>query len=163
MPRWNPHLILSALLWPPFSNVAVDRPSDDVIGQKWQTLKTTLLLLLPTARRISYLHVSCASTCLFTCWDVQNQSVVNLLPHAGFLPKNQMPDQALQWIGIPGIIHLNPDEPERILCWKSDVNTYLVCRCGYARDQWRVFVPHVPHCTHVLRTYYGDIRALSQY
>ena len=47
----------------------------------------------------------------------------HLLSHAGFLAKNQMPDQALQWIRIPGIVHLNPDEPERVLCWKSDVKT----------------------------------------
>ena len=56
MPQWNLHLILSALLWPPFSDGAVDRPSDDVIGQKWWTLKTTLLLLA-TARRRSYLEL----------------------------------------------------------------------------------------------------------
>ena len=57
MPQWNLHLILSALLWPPFSDGAVDRPSDDIIGQKWQTLKTTFLLLLATARRRSYLEL----------------------------------------------------------------------------------------------------------
>ena len=115
MPQWNLHLILSALLLPPFSDGPVDRPSDDVIGQKWQTLKTTLLLLLATAL--------CVSTCLFIWGFVKNQSVLNLLSHAGFLAKNQMPDQALQWICIPGIVHLNPDEPERMLCWKSDVIT----------------------------------------
>ena len=66
---------------------------------------------------------ACVSTCLFTCGYVQNQLVVNLLPRTVFLAKNQMPDQALQWIRIPGIAHLNPDELERMLCWKSDVNT----------------------------------------
>ena len=70
-----------------------------------------------------YLHALCVSTCIFIWGFVQNQSVVNLLSHAGFLAKNQMPDQALQWIRIPGIVHLNPDEPERVLCWKSDVKT----------------------------------------
>ena len=68
-----------------------------------------------------YQHALCVSTCLFIWGFVQNQSVLNLLSHAGFLAKNQMPDQALQWIRIPGIVHLNPDEPERMLCWKSDV------------------------------------------
>ena len=68
-----------------------------------------------------YLHALCVSTCLFIWGFVQNQSVLNLLSHAGFLAKNQMPDQALQWIRIPCIVHLNPDEPERMLCWKSDV------------------------------------------
>ena len=68
-----------------------------------------------------YCQEEILSAC-FMCVN-QNQSVVNLLPHASFLAKNQMPDQALQWIGINGIIHLNPDELERMLCWKSDVNT----------------------------------------
>ena len=97
MPQWNFHLILSALLWPPFSHGAVYRPSDDVIDQKWWTFNTTFLLLLATARRRSYLHALCVSTCLFTCGDVQNQLVVNLLPRTVLLAKNQMPDQALQW------------------------------------------------------------------
>ena len=44
MPQWNLHLILSALLWPPFSNGAIDRPSDDIIDQKWRMLKTTFLV-----------------------------------------------------------------------------------------------------------------------
>ena len=97
MPQWNLHLILSALLWPPCSDGAVDRPSDDVIDQKWWTLNTTVLLLLATARRRSYLHALCVSTCPFTCGDVQNQLVVNLLPCTVFLAKNQMP----AWSGSP--------------------------------------------------------------
>ena len=90
MPQWNFHLILSALLSPPFSHGAVYRPSDDVIDRKWWTLNTTFLLLLATARRRSYLHALCVSTCLFTCGDVQNQLVVNLLPRTVLLAKNQM-------------------------------------------------------------------------
>ena len=52
-------------------------------------------------------------------------NMIQLLTHIsfGFRAKNQMLDQALQWIRIPGIVHLNQDEPERMLCWKSDVNT----------------------------------------
>ena len=96
MPQWNLLFILSALLWPPFSDGAVDRPSDDVIGQKRGMLRITFLLLLATVRRRSYLHALCVSTYLFTHGDVHNQLVVNLLPHAGFLVKNQMPDQACQ-------------------------------------------------------------------
>ena len=93
------------------------------LTKQWWTLNTTFLLLLATARRRSYLRALCVSTCLFTCGDVQNQLVVNLLPRTVLLAKNQIPDQVLQWIRIPGIAHLNSDELERILCWKSDVNT----------------------------------------
>ena len=40
MPQWDLHLVLTALLRPPFTDGANDRPSDDVIDLKWRTLKT---------------------------------------------------------------------------------------------------------------------------
>ena len=36
MPQWDLHLVLTALLRPPFTDGANDRPSDDVIDLKWQ-------------------------------------------------------------------------------------------------------------------------------
>ena len=108
-------LPLAYLLHPPFTDGANDRPSDDIIDLKWQTLKTTFLLVLATAGRRSFLHALCVSNCL-TRGDVQDQLVVNLLPQAGFLAKTQLPDQSPQWKLIPGIAHLNPGESERMLC-----------------------------------------------
>ena len=125
MPQWDLSVVLAALIRPPFTDGAINRLSDDVIDLKWQTLKTTFLLSLATARRRSYLHALCVSTCLFTRGDVQNQLVVNLLPQAGFFAKNQVPDQALQWIRVPGIAHLNPSEPERMLCPVRQLQLYL--------------------------------------
>ena len=125
MPQWDLHLVLTALLRPPFTDGANDRPSDDVIDLKWRTLKTTFLLALATARRRSFLQPLCVSTCLFTRGDVQDQLVVNLLPQAGFLAKTQLPDQAPQWIRIPGIAHLNPGELERMLCPVRQLQLYL--------------------------------------
>ena len=125
MPQWDLHLVLTALLRPTFTDGASDRPSDDVIDLKWRTLKTTFLLALVTARRRSFLHALCVSTCLFTRGDVQDQLVVNLLPQAGFLAKTQLPDQAPQWIRIPGIAHLNPGELERMLCSVRQLQLYL--------------------------------------
>ena len=125
MHQWDLHLVLTALLRPPFTDGANDRPSDDVIDLKWRTLKTTFLLALATARRRSFLQALCVSTCLFTRGDVQDQLVVNLLPQAGFLVKTQLPDQAPQWIRIPGIAHLNPGESERMLCPVRQLQLYL--------------------------------------
>ena len=85
MPQWDLHLVLSALLQPPFSDHSVDRPSDDIIDLKWRTLKMTLLLSLASVRRRSYLRALWVSTCLFIQANVQDQMVVNLLPEAGFL------------------------------------------------------------------------------
>ena len=112
MPQWDLRLVQTTLLWLPFTNGSVDRPGDDVFDFRWRMLKTTFFLWLATARRRSYLHTLCVSTCLFTWGDVQDHLVVNLLLQAEFLAKNQMPDQALQWILLPGIAHLNPDEPD---------------------------------------------------
>ena len=125
MPQWDLHLVLTALLRPPFTDGVNNRPSDDVIDLKWRTLKTTFLLALATAKRRSFLHALCVSTCLFTRGDVQDQLVVNLLPQAGFLAKTQLPDQAPQWIHIPGIAHLNPGESERMLCPVRQLQLYL--------------------------------------
>ena len=44
MPQWDLHLVLTALLRPPFTDGANDRPSDDVIDLKWRTLKTTFFV-----------------------------------------------------------------------------------------------------------------------
>ena len=87
--------------------------------------QNNILLALATARRRSFLHALCVSTCLFTRGDVQDQLVVNLLPQAGFLAKTQLPDQAPQWIRIPGIAHLNPGELERMLCSVRQLQLYL--------------------------------------
>ena len=138
MPQWNFHLILSALLSPPFSHGAVYRPSDDVIDQKWWTLNTTFLLLLATARRRSYLHALCVSTCLFTCGDVQNQLVVNLLPRTILLAKNQMIRLSSRYIFPASLISTRMSWRE---CCVGKVMWihHLVRRCGCTCDQWTVF------------------------
>ena len=52
-------------------------------------------------------------------------SVVVNLPEAGFLAKNQLLLQAPTWIQVPGISHLNPDKPERMLCPVRQLQLYL--------------------------------------
>ena len=49
MPQWDLSVVLAALIRPPFTDGAINRPSDDVTDLKWQTLKTTFLLSLATA------------------------------------------------------------------------------------------------------------------
>ena len=85
-----------------------------------------LLIALATSRHRSFLHaLSVApSRCIFRRGDVQLQVVVNL-PEAGFLAKNQLLLQAPTWIQVPGISHLNPDKPERMLCPVRQLQLYL--------------------------------------
>ena len=54
MPQWDLSVVLAALIPPPFTDGAIDRPGNDVIDLKCRTLKTTFLLSLATARRRSY-------------------------------------------------------------------------------------------------------------
>ena len=59
MPKWDLHLVLMALMSLPSTSEVGDQAetSDDVIPQKWRTMKTVFWLALASARRHSYLHV----------------------------------------------------------------------------------------------------------
>ena len=120
MPKWDLHLVLLSLMRPPFTSQSEDdgESSEDVIPLKWWTLKCLFLLALASARRRSYLHALSIAPgrCVFARGNTQRQLVVSLLPEPGFLAKNQLPTQAPEWITVPGIAHLNPTEPERMLC-----------------------------------------------
>ena len=69
MPKWDLHLVLSALMSPPFTSEVDNRGriSDDVIDLRWRTMKTVFLLALASARRRSYLHALSVAfgRCLF--------------------------------------------------------------------------------------------------
>ena len=49
MPQWDLHLVLSALMRPPFASAGA-RPTDANVELKWRTLKTCFLLAMATAR-----------------------------------------------------------------------------------------------------------------
>ena len=119
MPKWDLHLVLLSLLRPPFASECdiQGESSDDVIPLKWQTMKTVFLLALASARQRSYIHALRG--------DTQRQLVVSLLLEHGFLAKNQLLSQALEWIYAPGIAHLNPSEAERMLCPVRQLKFYL--------------------------------------
>ena len=129
MPKWDLHLVLLSLLRPPFTSHSEEdgESSDDVIPLKWRTLKCVFLLALASARRRSYLHALSIAPgrCVSTRGNTQRQLVVSLLPEPGFLAKNQLPTPALEWITVPGIAHLNPTEPERILCPVRQLKLYI--------------------------------------
>ena len=118
-----------ALMSSPFASEVEDcgRIFDDVIDLKWRTTKTVFLLALASVRRRSYIHAPSVAPgrCVFGRGNTQRQLVVSLLPEAGFLAKNQLLYQVPEWISIPGIAHLNPSEPERMLCPVRQLKLYL--------------------------------------
>ena len=90
-PKWDLHLVLSALTSPPFASEFDDRGriSDDVIDLRWRMMKTVFLSALASARRRSYLHalsVACGR-CVFGRENTKRQKVMSLLLEAGFLAK----------------------------------------------------------------------------
>ena len=129
MPKWDLHLVLLSLLRPPFTSHSEEdgESSDDVIPLKWRTLKCVFLLALASARRRSYLHALSIvpGRCVFARGNTQRQPVVSLLPEPGFLAKNQLLTQAPEWITVSGIAHLNPTEPERMLCPVRQLKLYI--------------------------------------
>ena len=129
MPKWDLHLVLLSLLRLPFTSQSEEdgESSDDVIPLKWRTLKCVFLLALASARRRSYLHALSIEPgrCVFARGNTQRQLVVSLLPEPGFLVKNQLPMQAPEWITVPGIAHLNPTEPEKMLCPVRQLKLYI--------------------------------------
>ena len=129
MPKWDLHLVLLALMRPPFTSECNDQgeTSDDVIPLKWRTMKTVFLLALASARRRSYIHALSVAPgrCVFSRGNTQRQLMVSLLPDSGFLVRNQLPSQAPQWISVPGIAHLNPSEAEGMLCPVRQLKLYL--------------------------------------
>ena len=129
MPKWDFHLVLLSLLRLPFTSQSDEDGefSDDVIPLKWRMLKCVFLLALAWARRRSYLHALSIAPgrCVFARGNAQRQLVVSLLPEPGFLAKNQLPTQAPNWITVPGIAHLNPTEPEKMLCPVRQLKLYI--------------------------------------
>ena len=116
MPQWNLHLVLLALLQPPFASTG-DNLTDRNLNLKWWILKTCLLSSATVCRR-SFLHAPSVAPAhvTFGSGDVDRQSTVSLLPEAGFLAKNQLPSQAPSWAKVLGIDHLNPNDSEQMLC-----------------------------------------------
>ena len=151
MPKWDLHLVLLSLMRPPFTSQSEDdgESSDDVIPLKWRTLKCVFLLALASARRRSYLNALSIAPgrCVFARGNTQRQLVVSLLPEPGFLAKNQLPTQAPEWITVPGIAHLNPTEPERILCPVRQLKLYIRDSERIRGGRQRMFI----HWNHSIR------------
>ena len=83
MPKWDLHLVLLALMRPPFASESdeQDKTSDDIIPLKWQTMKTVFMLALASVSRRSYIHALSVAPgrCVFSRGNTQRQLVVSLL------------------------------------------------------------------------------------
>ena len=83
----------------------------------------------------SYTHAN-TRTCthwVYSAWQMCVRERKRSMPTCGIstsgtwlpLAKNQLPTQAPEWITVPGIAHLNPTEPERMLCPVKQLKLYI--------------------------------------
>ena len=141
-PKWDLQIVLSCLLKPPFFDT---EGSDDVTPLQWRTAKTVFLLSLASARRRSLLHALSAHAhhIVWIRGSVEGH-LIKLLPLPGFMAKNQLPNQMPEWITIPGIAHLNPCEPEKLLCPVRQLKLYLRDTSASRGDRHRLFLQWDP-------------------
>ena len=155
MPKWDLHMVLQSLLVPPYVSGPAISSTDDAIALKWRTIKTVFLFTLATARRVSFIHaLSVAPGHLsFHRGTAQNQLAVSVLPEAGFLTKTQLPSEAPQWITVPGIAYLNPDERDRLLCQVRQLKFYLRDTEQIRGGRKRMFVPWDPNIRDITKAH----------
>ena len=113
LPKWNLSVVLKGLMKPPFTI----RGSDKNISLELLSYKTAFLVALATGARGSELvALSRASHNLefSTLASGAKHASIRMVPK--FIPKNQRPEIIPEPMKFPGIAHLFPNEPERLLC-----------------------------------------------
>ena len=126
MRQWDLHLVLSALMCPPFAP-AGSRPTDAHVDLKWWTLKTCFLVDEVTGRPWSFIHAQSVAPAhtTFGLGDEDSPSTMSLLLELGFMVKNQLRSQISQWATILGITPLSPNDSEHMLCHVRQLQLYL--------------------------------------
>ena len=123
LPRWHLSVVLKGLMKPPFTINGSDRQ----ISLELLSYKTAFLVALASGARGSELvALSRASHNLdFTMLPSGAKQVsIRMVPK--FIPKNQRPEVIPEPIVFPGMAHLFPKDPERLLCPVRALGLYIV-------------------------------------
>ena len=131
LPRWHLSVVLKGLMKPLFAINGTDRH----ISLEFLSYKTAFLVALASGARGSELvALSRASHNLefTTLASGVKQVSIRMVPK--FIPKNQQPEIILEPIKFPGIAHLFPNEPERLLCPVRALGLYIVKSADRAQD-----------------------------
>ena len=121
--RWHLSVVLKGLMKPPFTINGSDRQ----ISLELLSYKTAFLVALASGARGSELvALSRASHNLdFTMLPSGTKQVsIRMVPK--FIPKNQRPEVIPEPIVFPGMAHLFPKDPERLLCPVRALGLYIV-------------------------------------
>lgn len=125
VPAWDLSLVLSQMMKPPFVQGA--KPSDRRIPLNILLYKTTFLLALASGARRGELHALSRKFPAFQVMKDKTSAELTavLRPVPGFLAKTQLPQQKGLQFQIPGMTHLVPGEPERLLCPVRALQIYV--------------------------------------
>ena len=152
LPKWHLSVVLKGLMKPPFTINGTDRN----ISLELLSYKTAFLIALATGARGSELvALSRASHNLeFTTLALgAKHASIRMVPK--FIPKNQRPEIIPEPIKFPGMAHLFPNEPERLLCSVRVLGLYIVRSADRAQDdsQEKLFV-HFNPATQMFTTHF---------
>ena len=143
LPKWHLSVVLKGLMKPPFTVKGTDRN----ISLEPLSYKTAFLIALATCARGSELvALSRASHNLefTTLASGAKQASISMVPK--FIHKNQRPEIIPEPVKFPGMAHLFPNEPERLLCPVRVLGLYIVRSADRAQDdsQEKLFVHFNP-------------------
>ena len=165
LPKWNLSVVLKGLMKPPFAIHGTDKN----ISLELLSYKTAFLVALATSARGSELvALSRASHNLefSTLASGAKHASIRMVPK--FIPKYQRPEIIPEPMKFPGIAHLFPDEPERLLCPVRALGLYIVRSAERAQDdsQEKLFVHFIPATqmfpTHLCRLVAETIRLMYE-
>ena len=152
LPRWHLSVVLKGLMKPPFAINGTDRH----ISLELLSYKTAFLVALASGARSSELvALSRASHNLefTTLASWVKQVSIRMVPK--FIPKNQRPEIIPEPIKFPGIAHLFPNEPERLLCPVPALGLYIVKSADRAQnDPWEKLIVHFNPATQLFTTHF---------
>ena len=112
LPKWRPSVVLKAFFKPLFTNNGSDKILLDFL-----TFKTAFLVSLESAARGSDLvALSWANHNITFSSDYSGARHVSIKMVPKFMPKNARLNTIPNPISFPGIAHLFPRKPERLLC-----------------------------------------------
>ena len=123
LPRWHLSVVLKGLMKPPFTINGSDRQ----LSLELLSYKTAFLVALASGARGSELvALSRASHNLDFSMLPSGAKQVSIRMVPKFIPKNQRPEVIPKPIVFPGMAHLFPKDPERLLCPVRALGLYIV-------------------------------------
>ena len=123
LPRWHLSVVLKGLMKPPFTINGSDRH----ISLELLSYKTAFLVALASGAQGSELvALSRATHNLDFTFLPSGAKQVSIKMVPKFIPKNQRQEVIPEPIVFPGMAHLFPKDPERLLCPVRAVGLYIV-------------------------------------